>query len=246
MAHSASPTSRPAPRGELHAALPITNVSSSFPTPCAIFHFNLCTVPARVPACRHFCAGTLDSPHSYPSCLPIPPNCGQLGGKCCPPELRGSGSSRSGSGSSSGMGFGQADGAATIKGGPPAAAGNAFCYAADVLCTAPRSSINESGERLPAPVGCLLQWGTAGDSWSTFAWPLLFLHLPSFESTSHHSPIWCPAAPPLLPAECVKLPSSASCGAPGMDCCPRCPCPPPWHSRSGVAGHETFATPRLF
>ena len=199
----------------------------------------LCRLPARLPAHRHFCAGTLNSPHSCPSCLPVPPNCGQLGGKCCPPELRGSGSGGS-SGSSSGTS--QAAGAATNKGGPPpaAAAGKAFCHAADVLCTAPRSSINESGKRLPAPVGCLRQQGTAPTTieaappgpFSSFACQALI--------ASHPQPNRLPCCP--LPAACRVRQAAEQrlLRRPWHGLLPQVPARlPPWHPRSGVADPDT-------
>ena len=35
----------------------------------------------------HYCTGLPETSHDYPTCLPVPPGCGQLGSKCCPVEL---------------------------------------------------------------------------------------------------------------------------------------------------------------
>ncbi|EFN52672.1 hypothetical protein CHLNCDRAFT_138633 [Chlorella variabilis] len=67
-----------------------------------------------------YCAGSLDPGEEYPSCRPVPPACGQLGSKCCPPEERPADLP----GANSGTG--------------------AFCYAADVVCSAPMGSVEAS------------------------------------------------------------------------------------------------------
>ena len=90
---------------------------------------------ARLPACSFYCAGSLDTGEEYPSCRPVPPACGQLGSKCCPPEERPADLP----GANSGTG--------------------AFCYAADVVCSAPMGSVEASGG-----AGCMGACWAAGAS----------------------------------------------------------------------------------
>ena len=35
----------------------------------------------------NYCGAVAESPEGWPTCLPVPSPCGQLGGKCCPVEL---------------------------------------------------------------------------------------------------------------------------------------------------------------
>lgn len=70
---------------------------------------------------RHYCASSLDTNLPYQTCQPVPPNCGTLGNKCCPPQSYGQGSGAGGS-----------------------LADNPYCTGNNTICSAAMGSVNSS------------------------------------------------------------------------------------------------------